>query len=204
MGLTASAGMLLTWRHDFVSATGWPVSNIRSFEDKTPAIAPDAWVHETALIIGDVTLDPRASIWPYCVVRGDVHRIEIGTETNIQDGCILHVSHDSRFNPGGAALTVGARVTVGHQAVLHGCQIGDLCLIGIGARVLDGAVLEPRTMLGAGALVPPGRVIEGGYLWVGSPARRVRPLTDEELEYLDYSAEHYLRLTERHRAQTSP
>ncbi len=171
------------------------MSQVRNFEGKTPTIAPDAWIDETALVIGDVILGPRVSVWPFCVLRGDVHRIEVGAETNIQDGCILHVSHDSRFRPGGAALTIGSRVTVGHQAVLHGCEIGELCLIGIGARVLDGAVLQPRTMLGAGALVPPGRILEGGYLWVGSPARRARPLSETELDYLNYSAEHYLRLT---------
>jgi len=177
------------------------MSHIRSFEGKTPTLAPDAWVDETALVIGDVTLGPRVSVWPFCVLRGDVNRIEIGTETNIQDGCILHVSHDSRFHPGGAGLRIGPRVTVGHQAVLHGCEIGELCLVGIGARVLDRAVLGPRTMLGAGALVPPGRRLEGGYLWVGSPARRARPLSEDELAYLEYSAEHYRRLTARHLAQ---
>jgi carbonic anhydrase/acetyltransferase-like protein (isoleucine patch superfamily) len=175
------------------------MSRIRSFEGRTPGIAADAWIDETALVIGDVTLGPGVSVWPFCVLRADVHRIEVGAGTNIQDGCILHVSHDSRFHPGGAGLSIGPRVTVGHQAVLHGCTIGELCLIGIGARVLDRAVLEPHTILGAGALVPPGRVLDGGHLWVGSPARRARALTDEELEYLDYSAEHYLRLTARHR-----
>jgi carbonic anhydrase/acetyltransferase-like protein (isoleucine patch superfamily) len=135
-----------------------------------------------------------------CVVRGDIHRIEIGPETNIQDGSILHVSHDSRFLPGGAPLIIHDRVTVGHQVVLHGCEIHQLCLVGIGARVLDRAVLKPLTMLGAGALVPPGRVLEGGYLWIGAPARRARALTDKELEYLEYSAANYVRLADAHRA----
>jgi carbonic anhydrase/acetyltransferase-like protein (isoleucine patch superfamily) len=93
---------------------------------------------------------------------------------------------------------------VGHQAVLHGCEIGDLCLIGIGARVLDRAVLKPQTLLGAGALVTPGQVLEGGYLYVGAPARRVRALSDQELEYLAYSADHYVRLTALHRGLTPP
>lgn len=173
---------------------------IRPFEGKTPRIAATAWVDETAVIIGEVKLGERASVWPFCVVRGDIHRIEIGEATNIQDGSVLHVSHDSRFRPGGAPLIVHGRVTVGHQAVLHGCEIQDLCLVGIGARVLDGAVVGPRTLIGAGALVPPGRVLEGGYLWVGAPVRRSRALTDQELEYLEYSAEHYVRLAGRHRA----
>jgi carbonic anhydrase/acetyltransferase-like protein (isoleucine patch superfamily) len=176
------------------------MGHIRPFEDKSPRIAEGAWVDETAVVIGDVTLGPRASIWPQCVIRGDIHRIEIGAETNIQDGSILHVSHDSCFMPGGAPLILHGRVTVGHQVVLHGCEVGELCLIGIGARVLDRAVIRPRTMLGAGALVPPGRVLEGGYLYMGVPAQRSRALTDRELEYLEYTAANYVRLAARHRA----
>lgn len=172
--------------------------HIRTFEDKTPQIDEDAWVDHTAVVIGDVTLGPRASVWPYCVVRGDIHRIEIGAETNIQDGSILHVSHDSRCMPGGAPLILHERVTVGHQVVLHGCEVGELCLIGVGARVLDGVVIQPRTMLGAGTLVPPGRVLEGGYLYLGAPAERVRALTDQELEYLEYTAANYVHLAARH------
>jgi carbonic anhydrase/acetyltransferase-like protein (isoleucine patch superfamily) len=175
------------------------MGHIRPFEHRSPRIAEGAWVDETAVVIGDVTLGPGASIWPHCVVRGDIHRIEIGAETNIQDGSILHVSHDSRFMPGGAPLILHDRVTVGHQVVLHGCEIGELCLIGIGARVLDRAVIQPRTMLAAGALVPPGRVLEGGYLYVGAPAERARSLTDRELEYLEYVAANYVRLAERHK-----
>lgn len=176
------------------------MSNVRSFEGREPRVAPDAWIDPTALVIGDVTLGAGSSVWPMCVVRGDIHRIEIGAATNIQDGSILHVSHDSRFMAGGAPLLIHDRVTVGHQVVLHGCEIRELCLVGIGARVLDRVVVEPRTMIGAGALVPPGRVLEGGYLWVGSPARRSRPLTDRELEYLEYVAGNYVRLAAAHRA----
>lgn len=176
---------------------------IRPFEDKTPRIAEDAYVDETAVVIGDVTLGPGASIWPHCVVRGDIHRIEIGAGTNVQDGSILHVSHDSRFLPGGAPLIVHERVTVGHQVVLHGCEIRELCLIGIGARVLDRVVIEPRTLLAAGALVPPGRILEGGYLYVGAPVQRARSLTDRELEYLEYVAANYVRLAARHKATSA-
>ncbi len=176
------------------------MTNIRPFQGKHPQVAADAWIDQTAVVVGDVEVGSRSSIWPICVVRGDIHRIEIGPETNIQDGSILHVSHDSRFLPGGAPLIIHDRVTVGHQAVLHGCEIHQLCLVGIGARVLDRAVLEPLTMLGAGALVPPGRVLEGGYLWIGAPARRARALTDKELEYLEYSAANYVRLADAHRA----
>lgn len=173
--------------------------NVRPFRGHHPQIAADAWVDESAIVIGDVTIGARSSIWPLCVIRGDIHRIEIGAETNIQDGTILHVSHDSRFLPGGAPVVIGDGVTVGHQAMLHGCEIRDYCLVGIGSRVMDRAVLEPRTMVGAGSLVPPGKVLEGGYLWVGTPVERMRPLKDRELEYLEYVAGNYVRLAEEHR-----
>ncbi len=175
------------------------MSNIRAYLGKQPRLAPGVWIDQTAVVVGDVEIGERASIWPLVVARGDVHHIRIGAETNIQDGSILHVSHDSRFLPGGAPLIIHDRVTIGHQAVLHGCEIGEHCLVGIGARVLDRAVLQPWILLGAGSLVPPGRVLEGGYLWHGAPVKRIRPLTDDELEYLEYSAQHYVRLAENHR-----
>ena len=175
------------------------MANIRSFDGRHPRIAGDAWIDPTAVVIGDVSIGARSSVWPMCVVRGDIHRIEIGAGSNIQDGTVLHVSHDSRFMPGGAPILIHDRVTVGHQVVLHGCEIRELCLIGIGARVLDRVVIEPRTMLGSGALVPPGRVLEGGYLWIGAPAQKARPLTDREQEYLEYVADHYTRLAAAHR-----
>ena len=178
--------------------------NIRPFRGIHPQIADDAWIDQSSILIGEVSIGPRSSVWPLCVLRGDIHRIEIGAETNIQDGSILHVSHDSRFMPGGAPLVIHDRVTVGHQVVLHGCEIKDRCLVGIGARVLDRAVLEPQTMLGAGSLVPPGKVLESGYLWVGTPVRRVRPLKDRELEYLDYVAMNYTKLTDEQRSEATP
>lgn len=169
-----------------------------------PRLAADAWVDDTALIIGDVTLGAGASVWPLAVLRGDIARIVVGAGTNIQDGAILHGSHDSRFRPGGAPTILHERITVGHQAVLHGCEVHDLCLIGIGARVLDGAVLRSQVMLGAGAPVPPGAVLEGGFLYVGTPARALRPLTDREREYLPYAAAHYIELARRHRDASRP
>lgn len=176
------------------------MKNVRSFQGIAPQLADQVWIDRTAVVIGDVRIGAHASIWPYAVLRGDIHRIEIGAGSNIQDGCILHVSHDSRFLPGGAPTIVGERVTVGHQAVLHGCEIGDLCLIGLGARVLDRAVIEPRCMLGAGALVPQGQRLAGGYLYVGVPAKQVRPLSAQEIEYLEYAAAHYIQLAQQHRA----
>ena len=150
------------------------MNNVRSYQGLEPDIALDAYVDESAVVIGNVQVGAQASIWPMAVVRGDIHRIHIGAGSNVQDGSVLHVSHDSRFLPGGAPTIIHERVTVGHQAMLHGCEIHNLCLVGIGARVLDRAVLKSRVMLAAGAVVPPGKVLEGGYLYVGAPAKRSR------------------------------
>ena len=174
--------------------------NMRSFESIAPTIAEDVWVDDTAVIIGDVHIAAQSSVWPMTVIRGDVNQIRIGSATNIQDGCVLHVSHDSCYLPGGRSLCLGDRVTVGHRAILHGCEIADACFIGMGCTILDGAVLESYTMLGAGSLVTSGKHLEGGYLWLGRPARKLRPLSDKERAYLDYSAEHYVRLAKRYRA----
>ena len=107
---------------------------------------------------------------------------------------------DGPFSPAGHPVSIGDRVTVGHQAILHACRIEDDCLIGMRATIMDGAVLKPRVVLAAGSLVPGGKVLEGGFLWVGSPARRARALTGHEIAHLEYSATHYARLKERHRA----
>ena len=174
--------------------------NIRAFEGVSPRLAESAWVDDSAVVIGDVTLGENSSIWPLSVVRGDLHRIEIGAGTNVQDASVLHVSRHSRFMPGGAPLILHDGVTVGHQVLLHGCEIEDHCLIGSGARILDRALVRSRAMLGAGALVTPGQTLDGGYLWLGAPARRARPLTDQELEYLEDVAANYVQLARRHRA----
>ena len=174
---------------------------VRNFENIEPRIAGSAYVDETALVIGDVTLEDDVSLWPQVVARGDVNSIVIGARTNIQDGTILHVSHDSEFAPGGFSLCIGADITVGHQAILHGCTVEDRCLIGMAATVMDGAVIHSGAIVGAGSLVPPGRELEGGYLWVGSPARKVRALRSEEKGFLEYSAAHYVELKNRHRAE---
>jgi len=169
-------------------------SNIASYNGTAPDIADGVYVHPSAQIIGDVTIGARASIWCGAVIRGDVNRIRIGAESNIQDLSVLHVSHNSAARPEGAPLLIGERVTVGHRVILHGCEIGDECLIGMGSIVMDHAVLEPHVLLGAGSLVPEGKRLKGGHLYLGSPVREVRPLTDEELAYFSYSAAHYVRL----------
>ncbi|MCU7925080.1 MAG: gamma carbonic anhydrase family protein [Candidatus Thiodiazotropha sp. (ex Dulcina madagascariensis)] len=175
------------------------MSKLRRFESRHPKLAEDAWVDDSAVVIGDVNIASQTSIWPMCVIRGDVHRIRIGARTNIQDGSVLHVSHDSHYLPGGRPLTVGDGVTVGHRVLLHGCEIADGCFIGMGSTILDGAVLQPGVMLGAGSLVPQGRILEGGYLWLGSPARRVRALNASEMAIIEYTAGHYVELANRHR-----
>jgi len=166
----------------------------RSFNNVLPTIPDSAYVDPAAVVIGDVVLGEEASLWPMAVARGDVNHIRIGARSNIQDGSVLHVTHDHPGEPGGYSLVIGDEVTVGHNVTLHGCTVSDRCLIGMGSIILDGAVLEPNVLLGAGSLVPPGKVLEGGYLWLGSPVRRIRALTEEEQEQLAYSAGHYVRL----------
>jgi carbonic anhydrase/acetyltransferase-like protein (isoleucine patch superfamily) len=173
--------------------------NIRPFRGLFPRIAEGVYVDDAALVIGDVSIGRDASLWPQVVARGDINRIAIGARTNVQDGAVLHVSHAGPFNPEGAALVIGDDVTIGHRAVLHGCTVGDRCLIGMGAIVLDRAVLAPQVMVGAGALVTGGQVLDSGFLYLGQPARRVRPLTERELAYLDYAAAHYVELARHYR-----
>ena len=173
--------------------------NIRPYLDQLPTLGQRTYVDPAAVVIGDVVLGDDASIWPGCVVRGDVNFIRIGARTNIQDGSVIHVSHDGpHARLGGFATVIGADVTIGHKAIIHACRIGDAALIGMGAIVLDGAVVEPRGFVGAGALVAPGKVVGEGELWLGNPARRVRVLNEAEIEGLYYSAQHYVRLKDRY------
>ena len=171
---------------------------IRAFEDNHPQLANDVYVDDMALVLGDVQVGADSSIWPFSVVRGDVNSIRIGARSNLQDNCVVHVSHDSYYLPGGHATVIGDEVTVGHQVILHGCQIGDRCLIGMGSVVMDGVVIEPETILGAGSIVTENKILEGGYVWLGRPAKRIRPITDAERKHLLYSAQHYVRLKDRH------
>ncbi len=172
---------------------------IRRFQDKTPIIDDSAYIDDTALVIGDVEIGANSSVWPMTVIRGDVHSIRIGERTNIQDASVCHVTHDGDFSPGGFPLTVGNNVTVGHRVLLHACTVGDDCLIGMAATIMDGAVIEDNVIVGAGSLVPTGKRLESGYLYVGSPVKRVRELNDKELAFLKYSAEHYSKLKDLHK-----
>lgn len=167
---------------------------LRAFNQAVPQFGARVWVDPAATVIGAVRLGDDVSVWPNVVLRGDVNTIEIGARSNIQDAVVGHVTHDGPFTPGGIPLIVGEDVTVGHAAVLHACTIGDRCLVGMGALVLDGAELQSDLMLAAGSLVSPGKRLASGWLYRGRPAEPVRRLTDRELEMLRYSAEHYVRL----------
>ncbi len=167
---------------------------IRPYRQQLPRLAAGAYVDEAACVIGDVQLGEDASVWPMAVLRGDVNAIRIGARTNVQDGSVLHVTHDGPYSPGGAALMVGDDVTIGHGVILHACTIGNRCLVGMGALVLDKVVIEDEVFIAAGSVVPPGKRLVSGFLYRGSPAQQARPLTDTERAQLKYSAEHYVRV----------
>ena len=172
--------------------------SIRSFQGIHPNIADSAYIDADAVIIGDVSIGADSSVWPTVAIRGDVQKISIGARSNIQDGSVLHVTADNEYNPGGFPLRVGDGVTVGHKAILHACTIEDYALIGMGAIILDGAIVRSKALVGAGSVVGPGKDIEGGYLWLGSPAKKIRPLSEKELAYLEYSAQHYVNLKNKY------
>ena len=174
------------------------MSNARTFQGIAPQLADGVFVDPTALVLGDVHLGADSSIWPMTVVRGDVNKIRIGKRSNIQDGSVMHVTHPHSDEPEGHPVVVGDNVTVGHRVILHGCTVGDNCLVGMGSTVMDGAILEPYVLLGAGSLVPPGKTLEGGYLWLGSPVRKVRALSEDERKWIGYSADHYVELKNKH------
>lgn len=169
-------------------------TNIQSFDGQYPQVAEGAYIHPAATVIGDVHLGENSSVWPSTVIRGDVNAIRIGASTNVQDLSMLHVSHKSSWDAAGAPLVIGNYVTIGHSVILHGCTIEDECLIGMGSIVMDKVVVQKHVLLAAGSLVPEGKLLESGYLYVGRPAKRVRALTEKEIAHFMYSAEHYMRL----------
>lgn len=176
--------------------------NVRDFEGHTPQLAKGVFIDDSAVVIGDVSLGQDTSVWPLAVIRGDMHRITIGDRCSIQDGCVLHITHAGPYNPDGWPLSMGDDVTVAHQVTLHGCRIGSRVLIGMGSIVMDGAIVEDEVVIGAGSLVPPGKHLKSGYLYVGSPAKPVRELSDSERAYFSYSAANYVKLKDRHLQQT--
>ncbi|UCL87256.1 gamma carbonic anhydrase family protein [Pseudomonas sp. HS-18] len=174
---------------------------IRSYQGKTPSLGERVFVDASAVVIGDVEIGADSSVWPLVVIRGDMHRIRIGARTSVQDGSVLHITHAGPFNPDGFPLTIGDEVTIGHKVLLHGCTIGSRILVGMGSIVMDGAVIKDEVILGAGSLVPPGKVLESGFLYVGSPVKKARPLTDKERAFFSYTAGNYVKLKDQHIAE---
>ncbi|MBF0148314.1 MAG: gamma carbonic anhydrase family protein [Magnetococcales bacterium] len=172
---------------------------IYPFEGVFPQIHPQAFIHPEAVIIGRVRIGRLSSVWPGVIIRGDVNDIDIGEQTNIQDGCILHVTKGTPERPQGSSMTLGNRIIIGHKVTLHACHLMDDVMIGIGAIVLDRVVVHEKAMVGAGALVPPGKQIATRELWLGSPAKRVRERSDDELHSANRIMEHYTVLATQHR-----
>ena len=167
---------------------------IKTHLGMTPKTGKDVFIDSSACVIGDVVLGDDCSVWPMAVIRGDMNSITVGDRTSIQDGAVLHITHKRPENPKGHPLIIGSDVTVGHKAVLHGCTIKDRSLIGIGAIVLDGAVVEEEVIVAAGCLVPPGKCLKSGFVYKGNPAEAARPVTDKEREYFKYTAGNYVKL----------
>ena len=174
---------------------------IRKYQQHVPQLGERAFVDASAVVIGDVELGEDSSVWPMTVIRGDMHRIRIGARTSVQDGSVLHITHAGPFNPDGYPLVIGDDVTVGHKVTLHGCTLGNRILVGMGSIVMDGAVVEDEVIIGAGSLVPPGKRLESGYLYVGSPVKQARALTDKERNFFSYTAGNYVKLKDLHLAE---
>ena len=173
---------------------------IRTFQQHTPLVGERAFVDRSAVVIGDVEIGEDSSVWPMTVIRGDMHRIRIGARTSVQDASVLHITHAGPFNPDGFPLIIGDDVTIGHKVMLHGCTVGSRILIGMGSTVMDGAVLEDEVIIGAGSLVPPGKRLVSGFLYVGSPVKQARPLTEKERSFFTYTAGNYVKLKDQHLA----
>ena len=173
--------------------------SVRPYLHHVPTLGARAYIDPAAVVIGDVVLGDDVSVWPFTVIRGDVNFIRIGDRTNLQDGTVIHVSHDGpHAKLGGFATRIGSDVTIGHKAIIHACTIEDAALIGMGAIVLDGATVKKHGFVGAGAVVPPGKVVGEGEMWLGNPAKFARRLKDSEIEALYYSAQHYVRLKDQY------
>ncbi len=177
--------------------------NLRSFKNTRPQLGQRVMVDASSVVVGEVDLQDDVSIWPLVAIRGDVNRVVIGKRSNIQDGSVLHVTHKSSYNPEGNPLIVGEDVTVGHKAMLHGCTIGNRVLVGMGSILLDGVIVEDDVMIGAGSLVPPGKRLVSGYLYLGSPVKQVRKLTEAEVAGLLYSSNNYVGWKDDYLAQES-
>ena len=177
------------------------MSSLRSYRGIYPHVSSGVYIDGAACVIGDVTLAKDVSIWPMVVIRGDVNRIAIGVNSNVQDGAVLHVSRRTSANPNGHPLIIGANVTIGHKAMLHGCSIGDRVLVGMGAIILDGVIVDSDVIIAAGSVVPPGKHLQAGYLYMGNPARQARRLTDAELGFFTQFSTNYIDLKNEYLAE---
>ncbi|WP_077339608.1 gamma carbonic anhydrase family protein [Pseudocolwellia agarivorans] len=167
--------------------------NIRSFKNISPTFGKNTYIDTSAVLIGDISIGDEVSIWPLVAIRGDVNSISIGNRSNVQDGSVLHVTHKNSNNPNGYPLIIGEDVTIGHKCMLHGCTVGNRILVGMGAIIMDGVVVEDDVFIGAGTLVPPNKILKSGYLYVGNPMKQARKLKDSEFQFLKKSAENYVR-----------
>jgi len=168
--------------------------HLRSYRDVIPKLGASVYIDESAVLVGDISIADDVSIWPLVAARGDVNTISIGARTNIQDGTVLHVTRRSAGNPEGNLLSIGEDVTVGHKCMLHGCVLGNRILVGMGAIIMDGAIVESDVFIGAGSLVPPNKVLKSGYLYVGNPVKQARLLKESESAFLKQSAINYVEL----------
>lgn len=172
--------------------------SLRSFNGMQPKVGERVFIDRSAVVIGDVTIADDSSIWPLVVIRGDMHSIRIGARSSVQDGTICHITHAGPFNLDGWPLHIGNDCTIAHSVTLHGCHIGNRVLIGMGSIVMDGAIIQDDVVVGANSLVPPGKTLESGHLYVGSPAKKVRALTAKEMDYFTYSSANYAKLKDQY------
>ncbi|MFC4698819.1 gamma carbonic anhydrase family protein [Glaciecola siphonariae] len=172
--------------------------NIRAYKGQSPSFDKTVYIDDSSILVGDIQIGSDSSIWPLVAARGDVNYMRIGKRTNIQDGSVLHLTRKSAQNPDGFPLIIGDDVTVGHKCMLHGCTLGNRILVGMGAIIMDGAVVEDDVLIGAGTLVPPNKRLQSGYLYVGNPMRKARELNQVELSFLRTSATNYVTLKDEY------
>ena len=185
--------MIILWDMPQTNSTNHQAS-IQSFHGHFPQVEAGVYVHHSATVIGHVNLGENVSVWPGAVIRGDINFIKIGAGSNIQDCSVLHVNHQSAYDPAGSPLIIGSDVTIGHGVILHGCTIEDESLIGMGSIVMDKVVVQKNVLVASGSLVPEGKVLETGYLYMGSPVKKIRALTVNEIAFFMVSAQNYIQL----------
>jgi len=169
-------------------------NNLRNYDGISPTLGNANYIDQSSVLVGDITLGDDVSIWPLVAARGDVNTITIGARTNVQDGTVLHVTRKSEQNLDGFPLIIGEDVTIGHKCMLHGCTLGNRILVGMGAIIMDGAIVEDDVFIGAGSLVPPNKTLLSGYLYVGNPVKQARKLKESEADFLKQSAVNYIAL----------